>query len=298
MAILETTALTRFYGNRRGVESINLSVPEGSLYGFLGPNGAGKTTTIRVLLGLLRPTSGTARIFGRDCWRESRRIKAEVGYVPGDLRLYPWMEGRLALKIVEKVRRRSIMKEGNRLAEAFALDLHVKVRKMSRGMRQKLGLILAMAHRPQLLILDEPTSGLDPLVQDRLHAHLRHMADAGHSVFFSSHTLSEVEQLCDRVGIIRDGRLICDESLEMLRTRTGHQVTIRWRHPQRMRDEKPPSCLSVEDRRADPWSGILTGEINELVAWLAKREMDDLTIERPDLEAVFRRYYDESRASR
>ena len=196
MAAIETDDLTRRYGARRGIERVSLTVPDGSRFGFLGPNGAGKTTTIRVLLGFLKPTAGQARVFGRDVWRESALIKSDVGYLPGDLRLYPWLSGELALRIFGGVRGRDLMRAGRELAERFALDLRVKVRNMSRGMRQKLGLILALAPRPKLLILDEPTASLDPLMQETLRAHLRELAARGHTVFFSSHTLSEVEQLC------------------------------------------------------------------------------------------------------
>src|SRR5262245_43541117 len=197
--------LTRRYGRRRGVERVSLSVPEGALFGFLGPNGAGKTTTIRVMLGFLRPTSGDARIFGLDCWRDSKAIKRDIGYLPGDLRLPAWMDGTNALSIFGAVRGKDLVGAGRQLAEKFALDLRVKVRDLSRGMRQKLGLILALAHSPRLLVLDEPTSALDPLMQQVLHDLLRQLAAAGHTVFFSSHSLSEVEQLCDHVAIVRDG---------------------------------------------------------------------------------------------
>ena len=217
MAIIHTEALSRHYGSRRGIESVSLDVPEGTLFGFLGPNGAGKTTTIRVMVGLLRPSAGSARIFGLDCWRDSRTIKDEIGYMPGDIRLMPWLDGRRALSIWGKVRGRDLMPYGRELAERFDLDLRTKVRSMSRGMRQKLGLILALAHKPRLLILDEPTVTLDPLMQAEVQRLLREMAAAGHTVFFSSHTLGEVEQLCDRVAMIRDGQLVADESLAALR---------------------------------------------------------------------------------
>src|SRR5688572_11749408 len=176
MSAIVTHELTRRYGSRRGIERVSLAVPEGSLFGFLGPNGAGKTTTIRVLLGFLRPTAGDARVFGQDVWRHSSRIKADVGYLPGDLRLYPWMTGAAALRVFGAARRRDLTREGRDLAERFALDLRVRVRSMSRGTRQKLGLVLALAARPRLLVLDEPTASLDPLVQETLRAHLRDLA--------------------------------------------------------------------------------------------------------------------------
>jgi ABC-2 type transport system ATP-binding protein len=298
MSAIVTHDLTRRYGPRRGIEHVNLTVPEGSLFGFLGPNGAGKTTTIRVLLGFLKPTGGDARVFDRDVWRHSSRIKADVGYLPGDLRLYPWMNGAGALRVVGGVRGLDLRRAGRDLAERFALDLRVRVRSMSRGMRQKLGLILALAARPRLLILDEPTASLDPLVQDTLRAHLRDLAARGHTVFFSSHTLGEVEQLCDRVAIVRDGRIVADESLDGLRRRAGHEVTIRWKDPAVARGLTPPPFLSVNERDEARWHATLDGPVDELIRWLAPHAVEDLTIGRPDLETLFRRYYEPQEPAR
>jgi ABC-2 type transport system ATP-binding protein len=296
-AMVEVANLTRTYGARRGVEGVNLSVPEGSLYGFLGPNGAGKTTTIRVLLGFLKPTSGAARVFGLNCWRDSAKIKAEVGYIPGDLRLYPWMNGHSALAMVGGVRGRDLKAAGRELAGEYDLDLKVRVRQMSRGMRQKLGIILALAHRPRLLVLDEPTSGLDPLVQELFRSHLRAMVKAGHTVFFSSHTLSEVELLCDRVAIVKDGKLVVDESLESLRRRAGHEVTIRWKNGAAMASVQPPAFLKVGSREQGWWQGTLEGSVDELVRWLTKYEVEELDITRPDLERLFMRFYERAGGS-
>ncbi|MCH7873570.1 MAG: ABC transporter ATP-binding protein, partial [Planctomycetes bacterium] len=173
MDIIDIKGLTKRYGRRVGIESLDLHVPAGTLFGFLGPNGSGKSTTIRVLMGLLRPTAGSARVFDLDAWRCSHQIKAEVGYLPGDLRLYPFWTCDSALRLISKVRRRDVCEAGRELAEEFELDTDVPVGSMSRGMRQKLGLILALAHRPKLLILDEPTSGLDPIMQKRLLRRLR-----------------------------------------------------------------------------------------------------------------------------
>ena len=290
MSIIETSSLSRYYGQRRGIDAVNLAVPEGTLFGFLGPNGAGKTTAIRVMVGLLRPSAGEARIFGLDCWRQSETIKHEVGYVPGDLRLHSWMNGLTALRIWGRIRRRNLIAPGRDLAERFNLDLTVKVRSMSRGMRQKLGLILALVHKPRLLVLDEPTVTLDPLVQTIVQQLLREMAAAGHTVFFSSHTLSEVEQLCDRVAMIRDGRLVADESLQQLRTRAGHQVTIRWRDETAAAADPPP-FLTLDQRNGPLWSGMLTGPVDQFVTWLAGRPIDDVSIGRPDLETLFGHYY-------
>jgi ABC-2 type transport system ATP-binding protein len=290
VALIELDCLTRCYGRRRGIEDVSLDVPEGVLFGFLGPNGAGKTTTIRVMLGFLRPSAGTAKIFGLDCWRESPVIKREIGYLPGDLRLPQWMRGIDALTIFGRVRRRDLIGPGGEMAKKFDFDLRVRVRDMSRGMRQKLGLILALAHGPRLLVLDEPTSSLDPLMQEALHQHLRDLAAAGRTVFFSSHSLGEVEQLCDRVAILRDGTLVVDESLEALRDRAGHDVTIQWKDdPEAL---EPPNFLKLTRREHRLWQGRLEGPVNQLVDFLANRPIEDLAIGRPDLESLFRRFYE------
>ena len=291
MSLIHLDQLTRGYGRRRGVEGVSLSVAEGALFGFLGPNGAGKTTTIRVLLGFLRPTGGAAKIFGLDCWRDSKAIKRDIGYLPSNLRLPSWMNGAAALSVFGAVRGRDLTVPGRALAERFDLDLRVKVRDMSLGMRQKLGLILALAHAPRLLVLDEPTSALDPLMQRVLHDLLRERATTGHTVFFSSHSLGEVEQLCDRVAIVRAGELVADESLTALRNRTGHEVTIRWRDESHARNLATPDFLKLTRREGAVWQGTLDGPVHQLVDFLTGKLVEELNIGRPDLESLFRRFY-------
>jgi len=283
--------LTRRYGRRVGIQDLVLGVPAGTVFGFLGPNGAGKTTTIRVLLGFLRASRGRARIFGRDCWRDTHLIKREVGYLPGDLRLYSWMTGWDGLSIFGRVRRRELRDSGAELAARFGLDMDVPVRSMSRGMRQKLGLILALVHQPKLLILDEPTASLDPLMQDRLYEHLRKLAARGHTIFFSSHALSEVEQLCDRVAILREGRLVADETLDSLRNRASREVLIRWPTEAKPYELTAPDFLEVRGCEGGQWRCSLRGSVNQLITWLSGRPVEDLTIGQPDLESLFRHYY-------
>jgi ABC-2 type transport system ATP-binding protein len=298
VSLIHLDNLTRGYGRRRGVESVSLSVAEGALFGFLGPNGAGKTTTIRVLLGFLRPGGGTARIFGLDCWHDSKAIKRDVGYLPGDLRLPEWMNGATALSIFGAVRGLDLSPSGRELANTFDLDLRVKVRDMSRGMRQKLGLILALAHSPRLLVLDEPTSALDPLMQQVLHDLLRRRAAAGHTVFFSSHSLGEVEQLCDRVAIVRNGELVAHEALAALRERAGHDVTIRWMDASHALKLTPPEFLKLTRCEGAVWQGTLEGPAHRLVDYLAGQPVKELTIGRPDLESLFGRFYTQREAVR
>ena len=291
---IEIENLTKYYGKRVGIEGLNLRVSAGSVYGFLGPNGAGKTTTIRVLLGLLRASGGRARVLGRDCWKESPRIKAEVGYLPGDLRLYPWMTGRSGLRLLGGIRRRDLKEPGGRLLERFGLPADVRVRDMSRGMRQKLGLILCLAHDPLLLILDEPTSSLDPLVQQSLFAELRERAARGNTVFFSSHNLAEVEELCDRVAILRGGKLVVEESVRELRERAGREIVIRWPAEIDGTQIAVPDFLEVRERESNVWRCGLNGAMRLLIGWAAEQPVADMSIGPPELDQMFARYYQRS----
>ncbi|MDX2147226.1 MAG: ABC transporter ATP-binding protein [Planctomycetota bacterium] len=288
--VIYTKNLTRTYGSRRGIDAVSLAIPRGSIYGFLGPNGAGKTTTIRVLLGFLRATEGEARVFGLDCWRDSPRIKEGVGYLPGDLRLHNWLTGRKAVGIFGRIRGKDMRPRANELAELFQLDMGVKVRAMSRGMRQKLGLILTLAHDPLVVILDEPSSALDPLMQDRLREELERMAARGSTIFFSSHTLAEVEQLCQRVAIVRAGRIVADATVAELRGQATPEIEITWPRGEGARPV-PPRSLKLSERTPERWAGTIHGPVREVVAWLGTTAFADVTITRPDLETIFRRYY-------
>ena len=292
MSIITTERLSRQYGRRVGIDALSLAVAEGEIFGFLGPNGAGKSTTIRLLLGFLRPTSGCARIFGFDCWSESPRIKRDVGYLPGYLRLYPWITARTAIRIVEQVRRVEMRKNGADLADRFQLELDLRVKKMSRGMRQKLGLILALAHKPRLLILDEPTTGLDPLMQAELAGCLQQLAATGHTVFFSSHTLSEVEGLCDRVAIVRKGHIVADEMLQSLRDHASRLVELVFSDEETAARLQLPDCLKPIRRDGCRWHCELDGPTPPLVRWVARQAIRDISIGQPDLESLFHRFYE------
>jgi ABC-2 type transport system ATP-binding protein len=316
MAILETRDLTLSYGRRRGIERVSFRIEAGQIFGFLGPNGAGKSTTIRVLMGLLRASSGTARIFDLDCWRQGAAIRRELGYVPGDVRLYPWLTLARGLDFLSQVRGRDVRPLGMELARRFALEPHLSVRKMSRGNRQKTALILAMAHQPQLLVLDEPTSGLDPLMQDQLMQCLREQAQQGRTVLFSSHTLSEVESLCDRVAMIRQGQIAEDSSLASLQARAPRRIVLRLRpdvpSPEtlppgvqvlwRPRDNSPGTPLNAaealllagipHEQRGYTWVLQLQGSCGPFLEWAAHGNFADVVLGPPSLDALFRRYYE------
>jgi len=291
MSVITTSHLSKRYGRRIGIDDVSLEIPEGEIFGFLGPNGAGKTTTIRLLLGFLRPTGGSVSLFDLDAWRDSPRIKRDVGYLPGDLRLYSWMNVMTALSILSRVRGTDLVQPGMDLADRFRLETDLPARKMSRGTRQKLGLLMAMVHRPRLLILDEPTSGLDPLMRQELAALLRELAAEGHTIFFSSHTLSEVEQLCHRVAIVREGRIVADETLNSLRSRARRVVTLVFEDAETGKRIAPPNFFSVTERSEDRWLCELDGPTPTLIRWVADHPISDVTIGQPDLEHLFREFY-------
>ncbi|MBL8878348.1 MAG: ABC transporter ATP-binding protein [Phycisphaerales bacterium] len=284
-----TSDLTKRYGENEVLKQVSLRVRAGSLFGFLGPNGAGKTTTIRILLGLLRASSGSATVLGQEAWSEGHRLRARVGYLPGDVRFYDGMTGRSTLAFINRARRAGAQREIERLASVFELDLGKRVRNYSRGMKQKLGILAAMAHRPDLLILDEPTTALDPLVKQVFNDELRTFVREGRTVLFSSHTLSEVEELCDEVAILRGGRIIEANHIDKLRSRAVRRVEVVFSdHSPR---PAPPGGLRVA-RDAD---GVLqaawTGDVTELIAWLGRCAVRDVTIAQPSLEDLFLAYY-------
>ena len=229
--VITTDNLGKSFGRVRAVSNLSLAIAEGEIFGFLGPNGAGKTTTMRLLLGLLRPSTGTATVLGWDAWRQAARAHERVGYLPGDARLYDFMTGTEFLTLMARLRGRGEIGPGRRLAEHLGLDLSRRIKTYSRGTRQKLGLVQALMHAPQLLILDEPTASLDPLVQEDVYEVLREQRAAGATVFFSSHVISEVEKVCDRVGIIRRGQLVAVETVEGLRARATRRVRVTLAEP-------------------------------------------------------------------
>ena len=223
-AAVHTEGLTKYYGKNRGIEDVNLDVQVGEVFGFLGPNGAGKSTTIRTLLDEIRPTAGAATILGLDTHKDVVNIRRHVGYIPADLALYPNLTGRDTLTYFANLRGGVDWSYVDELADRLDSDLSRKVGDLSTGNRQKVGVIQAFMNRPALLIMDEPTSGLDPLVQNEFQAMLREVTAEGRTVFLSSHTLSEVQRVADRVGIIRDGFLITVESVTDLRSKAMRQV--------------------------------------------------------------------------
>jgi len=289
---IETHALCKSYNTREVLHAVNLRVERGVCCGLLGPNGAGKTTLIRILLGLLRASSGHARIDNHDCWHDGARLRASIGYLPGDVRFYERLTGRRTLSFLAAVRRQPADDEIRRLATLFDLDLDKRVRNYSHGMKQKLGLVQALMHRPALLILDEPTTALDPLVRRTLFEELRRIAAEGRTVLFSSHTLSEVEALCDRVAILRDGRLVEQDAIAVLRRKALRRIELTLRPGERL-PEPLPAELLIQHRNGQHVTATCVGLIEPLLVWLARCPAADVTIGAPDLEDLFMAYYSE-----
>lgn len=290
-AAIETQKLTKTYGRSRGIRYVDLAVREGEVFGFLGPNGAGKTTTIRTLLGFLRPSEGRAWVFGMDVRKKSVEIRARLGNLPGEFVLEDRMSGEDLLRFFARLRGVKDLGYARQLAERLGADLHRPMRRLSRGNKQKVGLIQAMFHRPPLLVLDEPTSGLDPLVQEEFLEMVDEVRAEGRTVFFSSHVLSEVERVCDRVGIIRDGQLVTVEPTRELVNKAFRRVTLTFDRPV---DPQPFRALSgVRDLRADGAriSFALHEAPDGLVKLAAKHRLVSLEYERPSLEEIFLTYY-------
>lgn len=226
MSMIQIEKLTRDYGGGKGVFDITFQVNEGEAFGFLGPNGAGKTTTIRHLMGFLKPQSGKCMIDGLDCWNDSDQIQAKLGYIPGEISFFDDMTGVEFLQFVEAYRQIGENNRGKELMDRFELNPKGKIKKMSKGMKQKIGIVAAFMHDPDVLILDEPTSGLDPLMQSRFIDLIGEEKERGKTILLSSHMFEEVERTCDRVGIIRDGKLAAVDSVEALRERHVRPYTV------------------------------------------------------------------------
>jgi ABC-2 type transport system ATP-binding protein len=288
---IETERLTLRYGKARGIEDIDLVVQPGEVFGFLGPNGAGKTTTIRTLLDLLRPTSGSAHVLGLDSHTQSVEVRRQVGYLAGDIELYEKLTGAEHLDWLADLR--GGVDDGLRdeLAERFGAQLDRPIKQLSRGNRQKVALVQAFMHRPPLLILDEPTSGLDPLMQDEFVALVRETVAEGRTVFLSSHDLDEVQRAADRVGIVREGRLIAVRDVEQLRRESLRRMEITFATP--VDGTEFDALPGVRDVVVDGSTVKLRveGSPDAVVKAAARHEVVDLVSEPADLEEIFLELY-------
>ncbi|HJS95340.1 MAG TPA: ABC transporter ATP-binding protein [Solirubrobacteraceae bacterium] len=289
--VIATSGLTKDYGSGHGLFGLDLEVQQGEIFGFLGPNGAGKSTTMRLLLDLIRPTSGAARILGLDSVSDSLEIRRRVGFLPGDFALYPKLSGRVMLDYLAQLRGGVNPRVRDALIERFGADIDRPVRQLSTGNRQKLGLVQAFMHEPELLILDEPIAGLDPLVQQSFHALLAELSGQGRTVFLSSHTLSEVERVTRRLAILRQGRLVVVDSLENLRKVAVQRLEIEFAAP--VDAEEFRGLPGVSEVRADGRTVTVgfEGSADAVVKAAAAHEVRAIRPREEDLEDIFLHYY-------
>lgn len=289
---IETDGLTKYYGDVRGLEDLSITVDAGEIFGFLGPNGAGKSTAIRVLLGLLKPTDGEARLLGRDVTDRTalREAKQHLGYLPSDVTFYDRVTGEAVLDYFGRLRGDERRDE---LLERFPVPLERNVKAYSSGNRQKLAIVATFMHDPELVIMDEPTSGLDPLVQTEFYELLDERQKRGGTSFFSSHILSEVRRVCDRVGIIREGRLIELDTVENILAEGGTVVTVR------LAENPPASALAFPgtahvEREDETYRLVLAAEFDALIDRLHEYTVRELTVREASIEDVFMHFYGES----
>lgn len=285
--VITIANLSKSFANKRIIDDVSLSLKPGQIYGFLGPNGAGKTTTIRLLLGFIAPSSGQIKLFGK-YQPASVSALAQIGFVSADAVFYPRWDGRTHIDFVDRLRGGKAY--GLELADKLQLDLATKYQKLSSGNKQKLGLVLALMHRPKLLILDEPTRGLDPLLQQQLHELLRDFARAGGAVFMSSHDLGEVQNLCDQVAIIRSGQLIANQSMTDLRALNAFEVKVVF-----AKSLNPAQFVGKNVRLVSQNGAELVLHVSsqpeQLLAKLSAHKIADISIAHLSLEDAFMRYY-------
>src|SRR3990167_2364825 len=289
--VIVSKRLTKFYGTQRGVIDLDFSVFQGEVFCFLGPNGAGKTTTIRVLMDFMKPTEGQAEVFGLDSHANAIEIKRLVGYLPGEMHLYENLTGIEHLRFLAKFRDGVDWKFVDKLASRLQVDLNKKIKKMSHGNKQKVGLIQAFMHKPKLIILDEPTTGLDPLIQHEFYHLIADTKNQGSTFFVSSHNLPEVEKICDRVGIIREGQLVVVEKIEVLREKALRPLEVHFARPPKLTDFS--GVAGIKDVRVE--GNILrctvVGTLDSFIKKLAKFEVINILSQEPNLEEVFLNFY-------
>lgn len=287
MEIIKTTKLTKYYGKARGIIDLDLMVAQGEFFGFIGPNGAGKSTTIRTLLGLIAPTSGSAMIFGKDVTKEKESILQDIGYLPSEVLFYQGMKVKDVLKLSADLRKKDCTAESKLLCERLQLDTTRKIDDLSFGNRKKVAIVCALQHRPDLLVLDEPTGGLDPLMQKEFFDILWERNKEGATILLSSHVLSEIQRNCTRAAIIRDGRIIACDNVEVLSKTSAKRITVHGtvnlEHLGGVRDKK------ISEKSL---SFLYSGDMDSLLRTLLSGQVNDLTVTEPDLEEVFLHYYE------
>jgi ABC-2 type transport system ATP-binding protein len=291
--VIETRGLTKTYGRARGIENVDLRVRKGEIFGFLGPNGAGKTTTIRTLLDIIHPTRGAASVLGLDPRKDGRSIRKRVGYLPGELALYSGLTGSEILEYSSHLRDGVPRTEIDRLANMLEIDLRRPVRAYSHGNRQKVGLILALMHKPDLVILDEPTNGLDPLIQQVFYELMEEVRQDGRTVFFSSHILPEVERLCDRVGILREGKLAAVEAVSGLKQKAIRRIDFIFENPVPVETFRSIPGVTEVRGAGSTLSLVVQGDLDSLIKTAARYPLRNIVTYEPNLEEFFLAFYRE-----
>jgi ABC-2 type transport system ATP-binding protein len=290
--IIEIHDLTKQYGKARGIDHVNLDIREGEIFGFIGPNGAGKSTTIRILLNLIFPSSGWAKIMGMDVIRNTKEIKKKTGYIPSDANAYPFMR---VFEFLNYCLRYYNIRNGEKriheLCDWFELASDRRISDLSMGNRKKVSIVQSLLHHPELLILDEPTTGLDPLMQEKFFEIMRTENSKGMTIFFSSHNLSEVQLFCKRVAIIKDGKIIRVEEIETLRKKQLKRVHIEFENSLSKENFTIPGIENSLSGPGNMLSFVYSGDINQLVSQLVNKKIIDLTVEEPSLEEIFLHFY-------
>ncbi|MED4227016.1 ABC transporter ATP-binding protein [Neobacillus cucumis] len=291
MNVIEINNLTKTYGKSRGITDISFHVEQGEIFGFIGPNGAGKSTTIRTLLSLIYPTSGSAKIFGKDCIQYAPEIKKDIGYLPSEVFYYDNMKVKELLKYSASFYKKDCSKRIKELAEIMDLDLNKKIDDLSLGNKKKVGIVQGLLHEPKLIILDEPTSGLDPLMQQKFFELLEEENRKGATILFSSHILSEVQRLCNRVAIIKEGKIVTVEKISTLQENNYKKFKVELKSPLDLQYFNI-SGVSKLEAKGNVVSFLFKGNINAVLRKIAEIEVGNLWIEEPDLEEIFMHYYE------
>lgn len=294
MSVIEINDLTKDYGNHKGIFHLSFHVNEGEVFGYLGPNGAGKTTTIRHLMGFLRADKGEAKILGKNCRTESSDIMKELGYLPAEIAFFDGMSGMDFLKFMSEMKGLTNTSYRDELIKRFELDTRGRIRKMSKGMKQKLGIVCAFMHDPKVLVLDEPTSGLDPLMQKIFADLILEERSKGKTILMSSHSFEEIERTCDRVGIIRQGELVATEDIHALKEKRRKTYLITFNSPSAAADFAKTSTYGNVDVSGSIVKVSVLGNVTTFVKELGKYPVVDLDTEKSNLEDVFMQYYGDS----
>ncbi|MBQ6100540.1 MAG: ATP-binding cassette domain-containing protein [Methanobrevibacter sp.] len=292
MQIITIKNFTKDYGNEKGVFDVSIGIEKGEVYGYLGPNGAGKSTTLRHLMGFSKPDSGTLSINNLDCWNDKTAIKKDIGYLPGEIALPEDMTGIAYLKLIDKLRKTNDLSYAEDLIEYFEIDTHMQIKKMSKGMKQKIAIIMALMHNPEILLLDEPTSGLDPLMQEKFIRLIKREKQNGKTIILSSHIFEEISKVCDRVGIIKRGKLIKEVVMKDFKHSENKTYKIEFKNENdfnKIRRAYPDADFKTKEMQII--ISITDREINDLISNLSSCEVAFLKEEKHTLEEYFMKFY-------